>query len=511
MQVNFLAEDKINPLHEFVSISTWQSLVAILIFVGLVAGLWYLIRKTKIRFVYRILIGLGVGLVFGIVIQAINSFRYDNTNSSNSMINPVDKDKNPNPIYVLWVQELSIWVDMIKKIFMNAILMLTVPVVFLAIVRTVSKQSANKKSGQAAFITVVILLVNVAVAFLITFFIGMAIKIGNGFTVEGSGTRSGEAVKPIPQIIWDYVPSNFVDTFTKTAIIPVMVIATLIGYAVKKLSKRHAEDMDKVRAGFERWWTICMSMLMVVVKIMPYAVMAMITNAIITRPIGYLAKIGIVIGVAYLCLVVALCWHSLSLFCFGINPAKWWRFAIRPVIQGFTTQSSNATLPLTMETLRDQIKVKEDLVGIAAPLSTSMGLTACAGVQSGIIISFIMSSGVVPFDATNFFMALIVTIIASLGIAGVPGTAAVVTAGVLGGIGYGALYEPVYSIIGALDGLFDMGRTAVNVSGGVQATTIAAKLTGQLETNDLLLVKRRKKDQVVEQSEITPSEPDPEL
>lgn len=59
-----------------------------------------------------------------------------------------------------------------------------------------------------------------------------------------------------------------------------------------------------------------------------------------------------------------------------------------------------------------------------------------------------------------------VVVVASLGIAGVPGTASVVTAGVLGGIGLGTLYVPVYAIIGALDGLFDMERTAVNVAGG---------------------------------------------
>ncbi len=159
----------------------------------------------------------------------------------------------------------------------------------------------------------------------------------------------------------------------------------------------------------------------------------MITYAIVSRPIGYLAQIGIVIGIGYLCLAVALVWHSLLLTLSGINPFKWWKYAIKPVIQGFTTQSSNATLPLIMEVLKDEIKVKENLVGISAPLTTTMGLTAYAGVQEGIIVSFIVTAGLFDLKVANFFIALIV-VVASLGIAGVPGTASVVTAGVLGGL-----------------------------------------------------------------------------
>ncbi|WP_322101310.1 cation:dicarboxylate symporter family transporter [Spiroplasma poulsonii] len=359
------------------------------------------------------------------------------------------------------------------------------------IFKTVNTTKVQNVCGFYTIITIAILLLNVAVMFIITLFIGIAFNIGNGFTISGSGSYDKAASKPLPQIIWDYVPSNFVAPFFLGAIIPVMVIAGLIGLAVKKSSKRHPEDMQKIRAGFDRWWTVIMSCLMFIIKLMPYAVMSMITYAIVSRPIGYLVQIGIVIGVGYLCLVIALIWHSLLLTLSGINPFKWWKFAIKPVIQGFTTQSSNATLPLTMEVLKDDIKVKENLVGISAPLTTTMGLTACAGVQAGIIVSFIVTAGLFDLTAANFFIALIVVVVvvASLGIAGVPGTASVVTAGVLGGLGLGTLYVPVYAIIGALDGLFDMGRTAVNVAGGLQATTIAARLTNCLENEDLMLFK----------------------
>ncbi|AHI57420.1 hypothetical protein P344_00215 [Spiroplasma mirum ATCC 29335] len=98
-----------------------------------------------------------------------------------------------------------------------------------------------------------------------------------------------------------------------------------------------------------------------------------------------------------------------------------------------------------------------------------------------------MSAGLYDFTIAHFFIALLVTVIASLGIACVPGIASVVTTGVLGGLWLRELYMPVYSIIGALDGLFDMGRIGVNVTGRVQATTIATRLTHALESDELLL------------------------
>ncbi|APE73951.1 dicarboxylate/amino acid:cation symporter [Spiroplasma citri] len=505
MYFNLLfSSDNNNPLHDFLSISTWQSLVSILIFFGIMVLLWFWIKKTKMRFIFRVLLGLAIGLIFGITIQAINGFPYNTTEPSGSMINPVIPDPNdsgktiPNNIYVLWVHEFSIWVNLFRMTFLNAILLMTAPVVFLAIARAVSKPGKDVSSRRGTIITITILLLNVAAMFIISLFIGIAFNIGNGFTISGSGSYDKDASNPLPEIIWNYVPSNFVQPFLLETILPVMVIAGLIGLAVKKLTKRHPEDMQNIRDGFDRWWTIIMSCLMFIIKLMPYSVMSMITYAIISRPIGYLAQIGIVVGIGYLCLIITLIWHSLLLTLSGVNPFKWWKFAIKPVIQGFTTQSSNATLPLTMKVLKDDMKVKENLVGISAPLTTTMGLTGCAGVQAGIIVSFISTAGLYDLTVANFFIVLLVVVVASLGIAGVPGTASVVTACVLEGIGLVTLYVPVYAIIGALDGIFDMGRTSVNIVGGLQATTIAARLTNSLENEDLILFKwsrlRRKRN-----------------
>lgn len=486
-----LSNDNINLLRDFVGISHWQSLIGIIIFFSITLSFSIFIKKTKIKFPIRIFIGMSWGLIFGITIQAITGFNNHNISNPNLPGTP----PVTNPYYNPWVGEIARWIELLRNIFITGITMLTVPLVFLAITRITSKKTSNSKTiAKISGIGISILLVNVAIAFTIAFGLGIAFKIGNGFDLSSSGSYDKTAAKTIPEIIISYLPSSLVGAFTQFLIIPLIVLGALIGTAIKKLTKHNEERMDKARSAFETMWKIIISILMMFIKIMPFAVMSMLAAAIINQPIGELANIGIIIGVAYLALFITFLWHLLSLYLFGINPYRWLIKTQKPIIVGFTSQSSNAALPIALTTLKEKLKIKAEASDTIMPLSTTIGLSGCAGVQAGIILSFLWFSVIVPGGFSNWTIAilfingLIITIVASLGIAGVPGTAAVVTAGVLGGLGFGGYYLAVYGIIGALDGLFDMGRTAVNIAGGLQATAIAAR-NQELITDDKLLLK----------------------
>lgn len=480
------ATTDINLLRDFIGISHWQSLVAIIIFFATVTCLSVFIRKVKPKFPIRIFMGMGLGLTFALVIQAITGFNSHNISNPGSAT-------NPNPYYIEWVGQIARWIELLRNIFITGITMLTIPLVFLAITRIISKKNSNSKTiAKVSGIGIAVLLVNVAIAFCIAFGLGILFKIGNGIDLSASGSYDKAAAKTIPEIIISYIPSSLIGVFTQTLIMPLIVLGALIGFAIKKLTKHNEERMDKVRNSLESMWKIVISILMMFIKIMPFAVMSMLAATIINQPIGDLANIGIIIGVAYLALLLTFFWHLLSLYLFGINPYRWLAKAQRPIIAGFTSQSSNAVLPIAMTTLKEDLKVKEEAADTVMPLSTTIGLSGCAGVQAGIILSFLWFSVIIPGGFSNWSIAILfingifITLIASLGIAGVPGTAAVVTAGVLTGLGFGGFYLPVYGVIGALDGLFDMGRTAVNISGGLQATVIASRNQGLIDDEKLL-------------------------
>ncbi|WP_339021490.1 dicarboxylate/amino acid:cation symporter [Spiroplasma endosymbiont of Atherix ibis] len=478
----FLVEDQgHNLLRDFLAISTWQSLVSITLFISLQVGLWFFLKKYKFAFMYRVILGMGIGLLFGIILQSIIGF--PDSNSFEEISKPSSE--------LYWIYEINIWASFFKNIFINGVYLLTVPIVFIAIFKITSKPGETGL-GRITAKGIILLLFNVAVMFTITFFIGMLLKVGQGFNLPSDNSVSGRDNVPLPQIIWQYIPDNIIGALAKNSIIPVMVVGALAGGSVKILSKRKQVEMEAIRKAINTGWDVMMSVLMTFMKIMPLAVMSMISVSITSRPIGSLVTIGKVIGVGYLGVVIALGLLSLEVFLSGVKLGVWWKKAWRPLVQGFSTQSSNASLPITMETLTEDMKINWKAANTIQPISTTMGLIACAGVQSGLATSILWTSdtnGLVQGMGlfTFFIIALFVTIIASLGIAGVPGTATVVTVGVLGGMGFGGFAGSVLAIIAPLDGLFDMGRTGANVIGGVATATIVAKSEGLIEKDSELL------------------------
>lgn len=481
INILLIDKNKIDFTRDFIGISHWETLVAVILFFSIIFAFWYIIKKTKLKFQYRVFIGMGLGLLFGIIIQAIMKF------PKTSMID------DSTSTYSEWVTQLSNWISLYKRIFITGITMLTIPIVFLALVRITSKKTDGKSNlARIGAKGLAILLFNVFIAFSVAFGLGALFKIGAGVDIKDAAVSTKEVTKTIPNIIISYIPENFIGTLGGKSIIAVIVLGILVGQAIKKMSKRYSEQMDGARKFIDTCWNITISILMFFVKLMPFAVMAMLSTAIIDRPIGNLSKIGIVIGVAYLALIIAMIWHLLTLWLFGVNPWKWIVRARSAIIAGFATQSSNAALPIALKSLQDDIKVKDEVVSTVMPLSTTMGLTGCAGVQGGIVVIFLYYSVIavqpqpIMSLGTIYILGLIITLVVSLGVAGVPGTAGVVTAGVLGGLGFGTFFGSIYGIIGALDGLFDMGRTAANISGGMQATTIVARTENMIDDPTLL-------------------------
>ncbi|AUM62512.1 dicarboxylate/amino acid:cation symporter [Spiroplasma monobiae] len=481
--MTILAEDTgHNLLRDFLAISTWQSLVAITIFISLQVGLWFFLKKYKFAFMYRVILGMAIGLIFGIVLQSIIGF--PGSDGFEEISKPTNK--------LYWIYELNIWASFFKNIFINGVYLLTVPIVFIAIFKITSKPGETGL-GRITVKGIALLLFNVAVMFTITFFIGLLLKVGEGFDLSSESSVPNRDNVPLPQIIWGYIPNNIIGAMATNSIIPVMVVGALAGGSVKILSKKKQVEMEAIRKAMNTGWDIMMSILMTFMKIMPLAVMSMITVSITSRPIGALATIGKVIGVGYLGVIIALGILTLEIFLSGVKVGAWWKKAWRPLIQGFSTQSSNASLPVAMETLTEDMKVNGKASNTIQPISTTMGLIACAGVQSGLATSILWTgttTGSAVHDMglfTFFIMALFVTVIASLGIAGVPGTATVVTVGVLGGMGFGGYAGSVLAVIAPLDGLFDMGRTGANVTGGVAVATIVGKSEGLIEEGSDLL------------------------
>lgn len=461
-----------NILKDFFDMSHWETLVIVLSLVISFVGIWYLIKRFKLKFQYRVLIGLGLGLVYGLAISGGAHF-------------PGKDEIKHNE----WLSQTSHWFGLISSVFISGLMIMIIPMIFLAMARIFARQNKTSMMG-VTWKGIAILLTNVAIAFTVTFWFGQIFRTGEGLTLNPDSSVAKDPVKTLPNIIAGYMPDNFFQVLGTVVVIPALVLGAIVGFAVKKSSKRHPEQMESVRRAFDTSWTIIMSVLMFVIKFMPYAVLTMISKAIFSRPIGEFKAIGELIGLGYFGIIVIYIWHAFTVWLFGINVKSFIKEGFKPVTNGFLTQSSMATLPVAMSTLKNDMKMGEgaSAPNIIMPLSTTMGLCGCAGVQSGVILTFLYNAkdattgnSIVSMSLFSFFLVgLIVTMFTSLGIAGVPGTATIVTIGVVSTVGYATFVTPMISMISPLNGIFDMGRTAANVNGGLQASMIAGQLSGEV-------------------------------
>jgi L-cystine uptake protein TcyP (sodium:dicarboxylate symporter family) len=116
-------------LKDFLSMSHWQTAVAVVAFYLVMIPFFILVTKYKLKFMYRVLIGLGIGLIFGVVVQAILGFPEALTTGSGD---------NKTSLYP-WLDQFNIWAQLMKQVFINGILLLTIPVVFVAIFRVTAR------------------------------------------------------------------------------------------------------------------------------------------------------------------------------------------------------------------------------------------------------------------------------------------------------------------------------------------------------------------------------------
>ncbi|AKU79769.1 dicarboxylate/amino acid:cation symporter [Spiroplasma turonicum] len=482
-------------LKDFLAISSWKSLLAILIFFSLQISLWFFLKKFKNKFLH-LFSGLVLGLLFGLVIQIIAGFPESFT----------EKASNESEVWkkeLYWIYELDSWAVLFKKIFILSITLLMIPLIFLSIYRAITKKS-SKRLGRITGKGISFLMINVAIAFCIAAGIGILLKIGvtsDGKKVldeiggQGSNNSDSTDIKSIPNMIIDYLPKNFISDLGKDAVIPVLIMALIVGLAVKAISIKNEKKVESFVKLMDASWEIVLKIVNSFIKIIPLAIMSIVTNLMITQSLTALTAVGKVLGAGYLSLFICVIYLTCILAIVKINPSKWWKNGWRPAYQGLVTQSSSATLPFTMNALVDKMKVDESCVNTIIPLSTTMGMIGGAGAEGGLIVALLWTgsdSNIIHDQGIWLFLllGLIMTMIISLGVPGTPGTSTLVITSLLGSLGVPSFKNAAFSIMLVLEDIYDIGRTAVNIIAAMVVSTIVGFSEGMIGEDSEILSKK---------------------
>ncbi|WP_053833263.1 cation:dicarboxylate symporter family transporter [Paraclostridium bifermentans] len=448
---------------EFLMVTNWLTLLS----VGILIGLFFIVKKLtkKLNFTKLMISSIAMGIGLGLIIQFIAGFPND-------------------PTKVTWLTEVSKWYGLFGYGFMDLLKMLVVPLVFVSIVRVIMNLKQGENLGKLTGRTIFMLLGTTAIAAAVGIIVGNLFKLGVGQEVAHQATEQLREVTPVVDTLRGLLPSNPVDAMAQANVVAIVIFAGFIGIAIKRLSKKHADTIKPFVDLIEAFYKIIISISITVIKLMPYAVVALMASSIIDRGISSIVGVIDFILALYVSVAIMFIVHLIIISINGVNPVKYLKNASKPLILAFTSRSSLGTLPVTIETLNDNLKVDQGISSFVGSLGANMGMNGCAGIYPALMAVTVANMSGTTMNFSFYVMLLIVITISSLGIAGIPGTATMSVSVVISGMGLGA-YFPLLGGIIAIDPILDMGRTMLNVNGAMASTIAVANSFDEIDKNSI--------------------------
>ena len=352
-------------------------------------------------------------------------------------------------------------------IFLNLVKFIVGPIVLFSIMAGIVSMKDIKKVGAIGGMTVVYYLFTTALAVTIGL---VAANLAKGiFPALATTSLSYEAPKgkaPL-EVIVNIFPSNFVNPISSANMLQIIVMAILVGFAIILIG-------EKVRTAAEtinRWNDIFMKVMEMILALSPIGVFCLLTPVIAingTMIIGSLAKILLV---AYICYVLhMLIVYSAALAVNKCSPRKFFKEMLPAIIFAFSSASSVGTLPLNMKCSQNA-GASNEVSSFVLPLGATINMDGTA-IYQGVCTIFIAACYGIDLTFAQMVTIVLTATLASIGTAGVPGAGMVMLAMVLTSVG---LPIDGIALVAGVDRIFDMGRTAVNITGDASCAVIVTK------------------------------------
>ncbi len=416
----------------------------------------------KLALHWKIIIGMVLGVVYGLIASKYG-----------------------------WVDFTNSWIKPWGTIFVNLLKLIAVPLVFASLIKGVASLSDISKLSRIGGKTIAIYLASTVIAVTIGLLLVNTVKPGEGFDkdsikteqIEEGANEKIEAAKIVEdegplKFLVDIVPTNIFDAASDNRnMLQVIFFAILLGIALVMLPD---EKTTYVKGFFDGINDIILQIVDIIMISAPYGVFALLGGLVVD--FGASAELFIALGKYSVTVIVGLLLMILVVYPFilkiftkmkykdffkGIMPAQ---------MLAFSTSSSAATLPVTMERCEDHLGVSEEVSSFVLPLGATINMDGTSLYQAVAAVFIAQAYGMELGIAEQLTIVMTATL-ASIGSAAVPGAGMVMLVIVLGAIGV-----PVegLALIFGVDRLLDMMRTVVNVTGDATVATVVASTEGQL-------------------------------
>ncbi|MCB0422146.1 MAG: dicarboxylate/amino acid:cation symporter [Bdellovibrionales bacterium] len=394
---------------------------------------------------YKILVAMGLGLVFGVLLNYLQG--------------------------VPWIQSLV--VDTILyaggKIFIASLKLMVVPLVFVSLVCGTASLDDIARLGRVGGKTLFLYMFTTGVAVSLALIFASIIEPGAGFNLTADTAFKAKEAPPVIETLLDIFPTNPFQSLAEAKMLQIIFFSGFLGVALA-LS---GDSGKRILAIFNDLNKVVMKMIMMIMIIAPVGVFCLISKVFAEQGISAILPLGkyFVAVLLVLLLHVLITYVGLIKFVARLSPWEFFRNFKDVPIFAFSTASSGATLPVTMETVERRLGVDNSIASFTLPLGATINMDGTA-VMQGVATVFIAQAYGQPLGIAAMLTVVLTATLASVGTAAVPGVGLITLAMVLKQVNLPV--EGIGLIIG-VDRLLDMTRTAVNVTGDAAVTVVVAK------------------------------------
>ena len=402
----------------------------------------------------KILLGMALGIVVGLILNMISD----------------GSDSGP---LTAWVVEYIF--DVVGRIFIASLKLLVVPLVFVSLVCGSAAMGENVKMGRIALKTLALYLFTTAVA--ITIALTLANIINPGIGIDTTATASYVAATPpaFKDVLIGIFPTNPIQAMSDGNMLQIIVFAILVGVAITQAGAAGKSTLE----GFQAFNDVIMRMVTILMHLAPFGVFCLLAKLFTEEGFTAIFNLALYFMTVTLVLLIhaGVVYTSIFSFFTRLNPLTLIKNMRPAMLFAFSTSSSNATMPITMNVVEKRVGVDNSIASFTVPLGATINMDGTA-IMQGVATVFIAQAYGLDLGLTEYLAVIATATLASVGTAGVPGVGLIMLSMVLQQVGLPV--EGIGLIIG-VDRLLDMMRTVVNVTGDGMVTTVVAKSEGLLD------------------------------
>ena len=411
-------------------------------------------KKKKLGLTTTIFIALLLGIITGI---ALHSFLPTGYIRDTVIINGV--------------------LDLIGSGFIRGMQMLVVPLVFCSLVCGSMAIGDTKKLGKVGIYTILFYLVTTAIAITVSLLIANFLHPGRNLDMSSVAITEVEVSETtgVKDTILSIIPTNPFRALADGTMLAIIFFALFVGILLAGMGKK-SETLANV---FSQGNDLMMNMTMAIMKAAPIGVFCLIAKTFGSLGYEAIAPMLKYIIVVFIALIIQ-CFGVYQVFLFvftRLNPLRFIQKFFPVMAFAFSTATSNATIPLSIETLEEKLGVSRQISSFTIPLGATINMDGTA-IMQGVAVVFVAEAFGIPLEAMDYLTVILTATLASIGTAGVPGVGLITLSMVFHSVGLPV--EGIGLIMG-IDRIVDMARTAVNITGDAVCTTIVANKNGRLD------------------------------